>query len=107
MEPVLIPGAITACPVACQPRPRDLTAYRAACEAAEGADVTVHTAIEIAPGMTCWQTGRWLTATHVVRDGNRVELYFDAGTGTAARHTSLTAEVYVLTGAPATHAEQS
>ena len=108
--PFLTAGAAEACPTPCRPRPRDPEAYQAACDAAEGEPVTEHNAVEIAPGMTAWTGHRWLTVTHVIRnigDTGRVELHFDAGHDTAMRYASLTTPVYILTGAPATHAEQT
>jgi hypothetical protein len=63
--PDLIPGALTACPTACTPRPRNLPAYRAACHAAQGEPVGEFDASEIVPGMRAWTGVRFLTVAAV------------------------------------------
>ncbi len=63
--PGLIPGTLTACPAECTPRPRDITAYRAASHAAQGDPVHEFDASEIVPDMRVWNGARFLTVAQI------------------------------------------
>jgi len=110
--PALVPGALTACPTACAPRPRNLPAYRAACHAAQGEAVHEFDASEIVPDMRVWTGARFLTvadverksladikdvlATEAARSHYYVEMRLDGAERTGWLLTELDTPVYVL-----------
>lgn len=109
-SPQIIPGVLTAYP-GCTPRPRNLTEYRAACNAAEGDQVQEINAVNVMPGAVIWHGGHededvwigghWVTAIGTVRDGTTVEIDLVSDTGTGTRYAFYDAAVYVRR--PGTH----